>query len=240
MPLRETIDDSLKTDSDLDAFCLDHFSTVYRRFSSGMERNQKVNLLLQLVDAEEIENQLRAINGRPEKVEVRFFKPLKKGFACLISLVISILLFWGFYKMITTYKAKAEYLNTLNFRANNITNILNECKAFDLAKKVEKLHAMNICALDNNDYILSHEITRSINAEIEKHNQKHIINSQHKINNPKHQVIRGRPIQPPTLIPSEPPTSHPTLVPEELPIPPPPHIPPPPESPPETVPPYSK
>lgn len=37
----------LRSDSDLDAFCLDYFPAVYRRFSRGMSRVEKVNLLLE-------------------------------------------------------------------------------------------------------------------------------------------------------------------------------------------------
>lgn len=39
-----------RTDADFDAFCLDEFPSVLRRFSGGMDRVAKVNLLLMLVD----------------------------------------------------------------------------------------------------------------------------------------------------------------------------------------------
>lgn len=54
MRLRDKIDSHLKTDADLDAFCIDHFPHIHQRFSSGMERTQKVNLLLQLASENEI------------------------------------------------------------------------------------------------------------------------------------------------------------------------------------------
>jgi hypothetical protein len=44
----------LPGDSDLDAFYLDHFQSVHQRFSLGMERQAKLNLLLQYVSTEEL------------------------------------------------------------------------------------------------------------------------------------------------------------------------------------------
>ena len=46
--LRTRVDEVLRSASDLDAFCHDHFrDEVYRRFSNGMDRVQKVTLLLE-------------------------------------------------------------------------------------------------------------------------------------------------------------------------------------------------
>lgn len=47
--VRLRLDESLRTDADLDAYCLDFFPQVYGRFSSQMDRQQKLNLLLHLV-----------------------------------------------------------------------------------------------------------------------------------------------------------------------------------------------
>lgn len=44
--LRRELGDALRTDADLDAFCLDHFPNTYAQFASGMDRQQKLNLLL--------------------------------------------------------------------------------------------------------------------------------------------------------------------------------------------------
>ena len=44
--LRRLLAELLRSDPDFDAFCLDHFPDVHRRFASGMERTQKENLLL--------------------------------------------------------------------------------------------------------------------------------------------------------------------------------------------------
>lgn len=38
--------DSLPTDSEFDAFCIDYFPGITRKFSSGMDRTQRINLLL--------------------------------------------------------------------------------------------------------------------------------------------------------------------------------------------------
>lgn len=45
--LRELLNRMLQSDADLDAFCLDHFPDIKRRFTAGMERQQKLNLLLE-------------------------------------------------------------------------------------------------------------------------------------------------------------------------------------------------
>lgn len=44
--LRQILAELLRSDSDLDAFCLDHFREVHRRFSSSMDRTQKENILI--------------------------------------------------------------------------------------------------------------------------------------------------------------------------------------------------
>lgn len=47
--LRKRIDLILRSDADLDAFCIDHYFDIHSRFSDSMDRTKKVNLLLQLV-----------------------------------------------------------------------------------------------------------------------------------------------------------------------------------------------
>lgn len=44
--VRRLLDEQLRADADLDAFCLDFFPDVHQRFTARMERTQKVNLLL--------------------------------------------------------------------------------------------------------------------------------------------------------------------------------------------------
>lgn len=58
--LRRLLGLSLRTATDLDAFILDYFPSVYRRFSSGMDRTQRENLLLTLAEPHEIVSALRA------------------------------------------------------------------------------------------------------------------------------------------------------------------------------------
>jgi hypothetical protein len=52
--LREMVRLALVADSDLDAFCLDYFRNIYDRFTQGMDRVAKVNLLLRHGDADRI------------------------------------------------------------------------------------------------------------------------------------------------------------------------------------------
>lgn len=49
----------LPTDSDFNAFCLDHFVHVHERFSAGMDRIQKTNLLLTIEQPESVLLRLR-------------------------------------------------------------------------------------------------------------------------------------------------------------------------------------
>lgn len=58
--VRQLIDFLLRTDADLDAFCLDCFPTAYRRFGKGMERTEKVNLLLSLEEPSAVATKLQA------------------------------------------------------------------------------------------------------------------------------------------------------------------------------------
>lgn len=58
--VRQLIDFLLRTDADLDAFCLDCFPTAYRRFGKGMERTEKVNLLLSLEEPSAVATKIQA------------------------------------------------------------------------------------------------------------------------------------------------------------------------------------
>ena len=44
--VRELLSEILRSDSDLDAFCIDFFGEVYACFSNGMDRIAKVNRLI--------------------------------------------------------------------------------------------------------------------------------------------------------------------------------------------------
>ena len=52
--VRRLLSEVFRTDSDLDAFCFDYFPEGARRFSSGMDRLSKANLLLALVETEKL------------------------------------------------------------------------------------------------------------------------------------------------------------------------------------------
>lgn len=56
--LRGLLMEILRLDSDLSAFCLDYFPTVYREFTGGMDRTTKLNLLLLREDDTEIVRRL--------------------------------------------------------------------------------------------------------------------------------------------------------------------------------------
>jgi hypothetical protein len=57
--IRKAIERKCRTDSDFDAFVSDHFLRTYKRFSDGMDRMRKVNLLLQCEDHADIIAALR-------------------------------------------------------------------------------------------------------------------------------------------------------------------------------------
>ncbi len=61
--VRTLLDEVLRTDADLEGFCLDFFPQVYRRFSNGMDRVSKVSLLFQQVPLVEIVNRLAFATG---------------------------------------------------------------------------------------------------------------------------------------------------------------------------------
>ena len=44
----------LLSDSDVDAFCSDYFPVAFRRFSNGMDRVQKITILLQFAEPERL------------------------------------------------------------------------------------------------------------------------------------------------------------------------------------------
>lgn len=64
--IRLLIKDVIKTDPDLDAFCLDKFENVFHRFTGQMDRTTKLNLLLQQ-DLDEIYEALKSLY--PDEVQ---------------------------------------------------------------------------------------------------------------------------------------------------------------------------
>lgn len=71
--LRAAIDAQLRTEGDLDAFFIDFFPDVHRRFGSGMQRDARVNLLFTLVEAEEIADRL-SFSAKPGRRSVTRWK----------------------------------------------------------------------------------------------------------------------------------------------------------------------
>ena len=63
--VRALIMDVLRRDSDLDAFCGDHFRHVYDRFTNGMDRVDKINCLFDYVHPTLIVKALR--KSHPKK-----------------------------------------------------------------------------------------------------------------------------------------------------------------------------
>lgn len=57
-PLRSWIENNLTTDSEFEAFCLDYFPEIQRKFGSSQDHQQKLNLLLSSVEHERIRHAL--------------------------------------------------------------------------------------------------------------------------------------------------------------------------------------
>lgn len=62
--VRQQLDAVLRTDADHDAFCLDNFPDVHKRFARRMERTDKVNLLLSVEELAHIAARLRERTSR--------------------------------------------------------------------------------------------------------------------------------------------------------------------------------
>lgn len=58
--LRRLLEHTLRTDAELVAFCLDHFPGTQRLFSQGMDRQQKLNLLLEREEIHHIAVRLKS------------------------------------------------------------------------------------------------------------------------------------------------------------------------------------
>lgn len=67
LKVRNLVNQSLRTDSDLNAFIIDHFPELWPRFSNAMDRTAKVNLLFELAKAENVYQKLQMQNHQLEK-----------------------------------------------------------------------------------------------------------------------------------------------------------------------------
>lgn len=68
---RSDLANALRTDADFDAFCLNYFPAVYHRLGRGMDRVEKENILIQLVNSAELSSALTALlaEARPQKID---------------------------------------------------------------------------------------------------------------------------------------------------------------------------
>lgn len=62
--VREQLAERLSTVEELDAFCLDYFPEVKRRFTGGMDRLARENLLLEMQDSAEVQAALQRYSGQ--------------------------------------------------------------------------------------------------------------------------------------------------------------------------------
>lgn len=76
--VRRAFFETLRADADSDAFCMDFFPETYRQFSSGMNRQEKVNLLLSREDPAQVLSCLRSYQRR-EITPSRVGTPIESG-----------------------------------------------------------------------------------------------------------------------------------------------------------------
>lgn len=64
---RILIEQQLRTDAELNAFCMDFYPHVEKQFTSQMNRTEKINLLLSLIpNCDDIQKNLKAINSHAD------------------------------------------------------------------------------------------------------------------------------------------------------------------------------
>ena len=63
--LRRSLDEKLRSDADFDAFCIDHFSNIHVRFTEGMSRIIRTNILLEHASLNDIERNLQQYKNNP-------------------------------------------------------------------------------------------------------------------------------------------------------------------------------
>lgn len=87
--VRQRLRSELLTDEDFDAFCIDYFPGVAQRLSSGLNRVQKENLLLQMISPALINQRLGTLNV-DEKDTGRLKTFIAVGFVVLLGAVVTI------------------------------------------------------------------------------------------------------------------------------------------------------
>lgn len=117
---RHLIEIKILSDADFNAFCMDNYNHVFRRFSQGMERQEKINLLLTLVEPEEIIQRLQSVNESVDSNSNSAINPPKRRspikFALILingSGVVSILFIILFHVMKISTDSRAIYKTAL-------------------------------------------------------------------------------------------------------------------------------
>ena len=89
--LREYFDARFATDADLDAFCIDHHKEVHRQFAAGMSRQQKLNLLIQVISSKQRQNDQKSSSRRSSKNRRKESRPplTKKLTPMVLGAIIS-------------------------------------------------------------------------------------------------------------------------------------------------------
>lgn len=86
--VRAALQRHLPTDADFEGFCIDYFPDVQKRFSSGMNRLQKENLLLEMVEASIIHEHLLRKSYSIQSIRANVSSRIsKKVFAGVLGLI---------------------------------------------------------------------------------------------------------------------------------------------------------
>lgn len=108
---RRKLAEELPTDAEFDAFVLDHYPDIYRRFSGGMERIAKENLLLSSVGNEsvlinvDVKNKNLLIDGTQLAVETKL-APRRWSLGLIVSFAITSIC--GFCMLVPNVNSKHE------------------------------------------------------------------------------------------------------------------------------------
>lgn len=160
--VRLLLDETVKTDADLEGFCLDFFPQVQRQFSSGMPRQQKENLLFQMVDPRAI---LTAVTASQPAAKQRYHELLTQGDLVatesqagprwmprwlLLTILGGLLLSAGGYKLAAWRKAQA--LHAQHLRLDGLLQREGDppppsaCRVNDLALAIDLVQAAELLA----------------------------------------------------------------------------------------------
>ena len=164
--VRKMLNSILKNDADLEAFCIDYLPEVKARFSSGMDRVQKTNILLELIEVSEVLKILQV--AYPQKNEPSSDSSLQdtqdgenEG--------------PGAHAATTTLSASQrqteEYIGLLQYRAERLTaKLLDNTNIPDVLRSrflplFNQLHQRHIEAIREGNLIKAHEILSDIHQE---------------------------------------------------------------------------